>query len=276
VRNGEGDLPLHVACYKLAQDADLIALLINKWPQAVRDACPRTEALPLHLACKAQNPPASLATLKLLVEAWPDAMCVQDEDGFLPLHYACPKVKMVTSDIEDLQLEKIKLLVERKPECLQIPAYYGMLPLHWACFHPMSSTNIICYLVGLYTAAVFVCDMKGRLPLHLACTQRTRNPPLEVIQCLVRAWPESIHIPQGDDQQSDYNSEDDSEDTDNENESSDKGLQALALDLVCLSVTLKKQPAQVIPELLLLLTTGMPPLHFACVHAWIPTRLKTV
>jgi len=282
VRDCWGYLPLHKACCNNnRQNADLIAFLIDKWPQAVREACPQTDALPLHLVCKAQqDAQVSLEVLKLLVEAWPDALLVQDQNGFLPLHYVCRNGKM-TSNTEGLQpsLETIKLLVEPRPECLQIQTKLGMLPLHWACFDLITSTDVICYLVESYPKAAFVQDKKGRLPLHLACAQTRSDPPLAAIQCLVQAWPESVHIPQGEDNSdadSDYFSEDDSDDERDNGDHMFDDMQALALDLVCMSATSEIQRAQPLPELLLLLTNEIPPLHFACTLAWIPARLTTI
>jgi len=45
---------------------------------------------------------------------------------------------------------------------------------------------------------------------------------------------------------------------------------------VCMSATSEIQRAQPLPELLLLLTNEIPPLHFACTLAWIPARLTTI
>jgi len=268
VRDWDAYLPLHVACCKNAQNTDMIALLLAKGPQAVCEACPKTGHLPLHLACRVQ---ATLAVLRLLVEAWPAAMFVQDKYLFLPLHYACRKINEI-SDTEETQshLERVKLLVEPRPEYLHTQTKIGMLPLHWACLEPMASTNVIRYLVESYPTTVFVRDHKGRLPLHLACAQTTGEPPLEVIQCLVRAWPESIHIPQGKDKRT-YCDIEQSESGKHDFD----GLPALPLDLVCQAVT-TKQRAQPLPELLLLLTNDIPPLHFACAHSWIPARLTTI
>jgi len=95
------------------------------------------------------------------------------------------------------------------------------------------------------------------------------GPPLEVIQCLVQMWLESIQLPQGKGKSASYVDQSESG-----NHKFD-GLQALALDLVCLDVS-SKQRAHPLPELLLLLTNEVPPLHFACAHTWIPTRLTTI
>jgi len=199
----------------------------------------------------------------------------------LPLHTACRKVKKLASDSTEAilsPLETIKLFVEPWPESLQIKMKPGMLPLHWVCFDPVASTDMICYLVELSPATVSMKDYKGQLPLHLACTQTMGDPLLEVIQCLVQAWPESIHILQGNDK-SDSDSDDDSDEfSEDSNESGDHkfdGMQALALDLVCMAFTSKEQ-AQPLPELLLLLTNDMPPLHFACALTWIPTWLTMI
>jgi len=186
-------------------------------------------------------------------------MLAQDGDGFVPLHYACRKVKIVTSDdANEIQspLETIKLLVEPRPESLQIKTKLGMLPLHWACFDPVASTDVIRYLVESSPATVFAKDYKGRLPLHLACNQTTGGPPLEVIQCLVRACPESIHILQREDM-SDCGSDDDSYEED-EDESARghhelDGMTVLAFDLLCKAAATNERE-QPLPEVLLLLT----------------------
>jgi len=283
MRNDCKYLPLDEACCENAHNANLIAFLINKWLQAVHSQCPGMHDLPLHLACR-RAPVAqasSLPMLRLLIEAWPNAMSVQDGDGFLPLHYACRNVKVVASDTEEIQapLETIKLLVEPRPESLQIKTDLGMLPLHWACFDPIAPTDVICCLVELSPKTVSEKDYKGRLPLHLACAQMTGSPPIEAIQCLVRAWLESIHILQGDDM-SNYDSDSDSEEEDSVDDSACgdhefDGLEALALDLVCKAATSKEQRAQPSSELLLLLTNEIPPLHFACA-TWFPDRSTTI
>jgi len=193
------------------------------------------------------------------------------------LHYVCRNGKMIGKDLQP-SLETIELLVEPRPECLQVQTNLGMLPLHWACYESIASTDVICYLVELYPKAAFVQDYKGRLPLHLACAQKTTNQPLEAIQCLVQAWPESVHIPQGDDTSNSdsYDSEEDSDvERDNADQMSD-GLSALPLDLVCMSATSTIRRAQLLPELLLLLTNEIPPLHFACKLTWIPARETTI
>jgi len=268
VRSSLGYLPLHAACRENAQNAELIAFLMAKWPLAVREAYPTLGRLPLHLACRAHG---SLTVLQMLIDAYVEAVLVPDVNGFLPLHYACWKRK----GSMQISLEQIKLLVEKMPESLHIQTNLGMLPLHWACFSPISSTNVIRYLVKSNPATAFVRDHKGRLPLHLACAETTGGPPFEVIQCLVQAWPESIHIPKGDANFHITFLKGEREDRYKSGDDLCGSQQALALDLVCNAFCLEGQ-AQPSPELLLLLTNEMPPLHFACAHTWIDTQLRTI
>jgi len=82
--------PLHLACQNHGwQNEEIIAFLLAKYPAAVRMVHWSMNRMPLHLACQEQ---ASLAVLKLLVQAWPEAVKLPNENRFLPLHYACLEV----------------------------------------------------------------------------------------------------------------------------------------------------------------------------------------
>jgi len=277
VRNEDGYLPLHIACCHNAQHASMIALIMDQWPPAVRDASPKSGRLPLHLACRAQG---SLQVLRLLVNAWSEAVRVQDVNGFLPLHFACQN-GTVMSDTGETRcfLGEIKLLVEAWPASLQSKTKRGMLPLHWACFDPMSSTDVIRYLVESYPAAVFMQDHRGRLPLHLACAEATGSPPLEAIQCLVRAWPESVNMLQGEDKSGSYDvkyARGDREDGSEIGKLTLDGLKVVALDVLCEADRSAHHQTQISLELLLLLTNGKPPWHFVSSYPWISFRWTTI
>jgi len=127
VRDGEGCLPLHAAIQWNAQNVDMIALLIDQWPLGVRIPWSDKIRVPLHTACREQAP---LSVLQALVQAWPDAIRLQDADGLLPLHHACMEMKTRRGGIQSLS--KIQFLVETWPKSLQVKTHSGMLALHWA------------------------------------------------------------------------------------------------------------------------------------------------
>jgi ankyrin repeat protein len=58
---------------------------VSKWPTAVNETNKNGD-LPLHLACWKNAP---LDVIKWLVAKWPDAVKEKDNDGDLPLHAAC-------------------------------------------------------------------------------------------------------------------------------------------------------------------------------------------
>jgi len=132
--------------------------------------------MPLHLACQEQ---ASLAVLKLLVQAWPEAVKLPNENRFLPLHYACLEV---VSDANQgggwgkRSLEKIEYLIQTAPDTVKmLEQQSGMLPLHCACLDQIASMDGIHFLVESYPKAVTVKDKKGWLPLQPGLHARTWN-----------------------------------------------------------------------------------------------------
>jgi len=210
--------PLHHACHSSA-DLSTINFLIQAWPDALKTPN-QSAALPLHEACHycgkhanvsawltycralslvaASNQPSSLLPLsnnadsqplpppvmllKTLVQAFPDAVCIDDEEGYLPLHNLC-------CNEAALQIE-VQLLVEAWPEALQAAAL-GRLPLHLACQHG-SPVNVIQYLTHSSPFATKVQNYLGQLPLHVACSNKL---DFAVIESLIQAWPYSVLVP---------------------------------------------------------------------------------
>jgi len=268
-----GLLSLRLACQSHWLNEEIISLLIAHYPSAVQFVDWSTNRTILHRACQEH---ASLAFIKLLVGVWPEAVEMQDEALFLPLHRAC--MGGPSNAGGKRSLEKIKYLVQVSPKTLQVPGQWDMLPLHWACLDPIASTDVIRYLIESYPEAVKVKDNRGRLPLHLACVQEM-SAALETMECLVHAWPESVRVVCNDHgavsravlrrmPRFQYDRDlleycDRYPNSDN----SDRGnCGSLALDLVCDAMELLVSNAvesQISEKLIRLLAYGMPPLHFA-------------
>jgi len=238
-RDCRSSTPLFLACTHHVQNIEMISLLLNKYPDAVQTAGQiagqtgdyRHRTLPLHQVCKFSAP---LAVIQMFVTACPQTVRSQDYAKNIPLNYLC-----------------MSSMSAMGTHCLNVQPLDGMLPLHCACETPIASADVISYLIESYPVAVRVPDCHWRLPLHIACNQATALP-METIECLVRAWPDSIQVCFN--TRSDFN----------------KGL---PLDLACAS---KCQPSV---ELICLLTNRTPPLHFACTQtctSWIPDRMATL
>jgi len=80
-----GNLPLHTACGSRKSLLEAVQFLASAYPVALK--CPNTQAgnLPLHEAARHVAP---LSILKFLVEKYPEAVRIPNEDGNLPLHLA--------------------------------------------------------------------------------------------------------------------------------------------------------------------------------------------
>jgi len=95
--------------------------------------------------------------VRLLVEFYPDAVSIQDDDGYLPLHLAVCNVEKTSSG-----LSVVQFLVEMHPESVITETNEGQLPLHLAC---QSGCNVSKY----------------------------DDDQLEALKFLVRTFPDALH-----------------------------------------------------------------------------------
>jgi len=265
-RSPGGSLPLHHACQHGCTD-DVIQFLVGSWPQSVEIMTDSScyGCLPLHHACTGKS---SLTVIQALVQAWPNAVHLQDDKGYLPLHYSLKHGCM-----DDV----IQFLVLSWPESCCILTNKGELPLHCACEKQLLA--IICFILDCYPQAICHKDKHSWLPLHTTCLA-VANLNLEVIEHLIRAWPESIQIPCPYSCNLDYMNmmsvnDNYGEDHDSDMEHHDYALigNALPVDLACVW---KRKPLR---KFICLLTNNMPPLHFLCTYAakfWGPWNMVTM
>ncbi len=76
-----GWLPLHVALHWEASD-DIIEMLLNANPEAVKVQEYNYKRLPLHFAVEHK---ASVSVIKMLADAFPGSIFIKDKRGRLPL-----------------------------------------------------------------------------------------------------------------------------------------------------------------------------------------------
>jgi ankyrin repeat protein len=156
VRDAEGFLPLHWACYHGAV-ASVLQVLVAAWPESVRETISYGR-LPLHLACR-QN--ATLDRVQVLVPKYPAALEQASTQGMLPLHYACR---------DGAPLEVIRFLVDQAPMTLSEANANGSLPIHFACKDGKKcNPDIIQFLVERWPACLREPGKRGLLPIHLLC-----------------------------------------------------------------------------------------------------------
>ena len=133
IPDGEGCLPIHVACRARAS-FEVIKLLTNDYPESF-EWTNKGGSLPLHTACSNR---ASVKTVKYLVEACPAAAEVPNNFGWLPLHCACAY---------GASLDVVRVLFQQYPDGVKKKTYtHGDDPLHLAS-SSKTSLDVIKWLV---------------------------------------------------------------------------------------------------------------------------------
>jgi ankyrin repeat protein len=168
--------------------------------------------LPAHEAAWYRR--TELKIVQCVVEAFEEALLVQDDRRRLPIH--CAVDQLTTEPVVDV----VQWLVQKRPEALEVEDDLGELPLQAAtsifnncrfdvaeclvhgnpaasrrAFHSVISSRsrtveLVQCLVGAVPDTLAVPDNLGRLPLH--CAFGSTEFQLEVVQILVDALPEAL------------------------------------------------------------------------------------
>ena len=190
-------LPIHYAAQ--FGNAKLIELLLKYEPDAASMEVLTRElvAWPLHLAC---NYNTNLSSIKVLYDAYPEAILASDGGRRTPLDLARKEGNTIIVDFLETQLVyaqqsrnttfmttidddgwlplhralksnaplgSVKLLMRANPAALNVADQNGTYPLHIAC--EFSSVNLIKYLVELAGDDLNKVDAKNNSLLHYAC-----------------------------------------------------------------------------------------------------------
>ena len=204
-------------------DLELIKWLYNKAPEVVKWKDP-LKNLPLHVVMERGKP--CLRTVQFLYQSYPAALICKDEDGCTPLHSAfwfsslaivkflIGKSKAGAVEMENnykhtpLHMAFLNNKHEEVPEFVatKYPDFLkkssssdGLFPLHVAC--AISSLIVgIQVLLEHYPDAARQKDKQGKLPLALACKNETLEEEelLEVLELLVRVYPEAVDVEDND------------------------------------------------------------------------------
>ena len=109
------------------------------------------------------------AIIQCLIDVFPDAVSVIDEDGQTPLHLACLSDN-VTPDI-------IRLVTIAHPSACQIADKYGDMPLHCFCVtrskNDSEAIEILKILLTNSSSSTKHANNRGRLPIHYASMEQS-------------------------------------------------------------------------------------------------------
>jgi len=191
-----GWMPLHCLCLNRKLDdeisMEILKLLIQKCPQAVRHADYDTGFLPIHRACGSRAPDFC----RVLIEAYPGSERITASNGMLPIHIACTSNTVAT----------VEYLYKLYPEVIHHKTANGVYPIHFAMKgikkrpspspDPMDAVDVVQFLLDCDPSVIFKIVRGGMSLLHDVCQceyyDATIEAALIIIKLLYDAHPEAI------------------------------------------------------------------------------------
>ena len=151
----EGMSPLSVACANPHVTFDVIQYLLEVGPfLALKEG--RMGRLPLYELCRS-NGHTSLELVKLVTDAYPEAVTQVGSGGRIPIHAAVLKKS----------LEIVKYLANKNLRSLEMTDNEGSLPFHLACGY--GNIETVKYLSEMHPLSTEATLNDGRTALHMAC-----------------------------------------------------------------------------------------------------------
>jgi hypothetical protein len=179
VRDGSGNLPIHVECKNQCRST-AISKLIELYPESLGEM---GEENYLPLLCLLSNMASSVEDALMMIEKHPAALQHRNELGSLPLHLECRK-----------QGRSVIMwkLIELYPESLREFGEYGFLPLHSLLSNMSSSVQDALMMIEKYPEALKVQNEGNRnLPIVVECCGQCRLP---IISKCIELYPESLIV----------------------------------------------------------------------------------
>ena len=171
-----GNLPIHLLGPKSKDGASAVEILLEKYPESATKSN-KMGQLPLHFATSRGH----AVTTKVLLNFFEGGLRIPDNDGWLPIHYACHDAK---------RTEIIKLLVSAYPECLKTKNKAGNLPIHVAIYR-CRQVELLDFLIDSYPGCLGIENKSGELPLHQALI-RNYSCGDPVVQLLYKKFPPAV------------------------------------------------------------------------------------
>ncbi len=155
-----GWLPLHYACANQASQ-EVLKVLAEQYPES-KTCVDKRMRTPLHFALGHTDQPADVTTVILLSET--GAALFADENGMLPLHYAC--AYGVGEDV-------LRVLTDNHIQTIIATDKRGRTPIHFAMGNAdrPASPGVVNLLISQHAAVVDSIDLEGNLPIHLLATR---------------------------------------------------------------------------------------------------------
>ena len=180
--NDPGDLPLHMVS-RWHDNLNIVKLVFNAYPEAIY-AQNKQGRTPLDLARSGRNDVvAHFIESQIQLIRQARMNAEQENNGQLPIHFALQH--------EDVSLGTIKLLLADSPNSLEVANLEGNYAIHLACL--AGDFEIITYILGKSDCGVSVKNADGMLPVQLllyhANCDRNCQEYVAVIHHLLFAYP---------------------------------------------------------------------------------------
>ena len=191
----------HEACHNEKSTEGIMRYLIEHFPGAVRHA-DEVGRLPLHNICRhidgsgnfdrifqryPKTKHVTPSVVKLFIDAFPDSLRVEDNNGYLPLHHFCLNKNLD----EEVALKILKLLVKSCPDSVRhTTSTRGNLPIFLAIGY-QKSPEFCRILIEAYPGSERMARREdGALPFHMACQYNT----VATAKYFHKFYPESINV----------------------------------------------------------------------------------
>eukprot|EP00985_Skeletonema_marinoi_P010753 scaffold5048_cov83-Skeletonema_marinoi.AAC.5 len=201
----DGVMPLHRLCDNKhideASALEILELLKEKCPEAVRHATNNNGDLPIHIASGCSK---SVQFCRVLIEAYPGSERITASNGMLPFHCACAEnTRAAVEYVYKLYPDAINLATTDED---------GYYPIHYAIMcaehrdNPIAAVGVVKYLLEsdpnvkfqevAGEPAPFVSVLPSNSLLHFACGQEYNDSnidaALEMIKIIYDAYPDPI------------------------------------------------------------------------------------
>lgn len=195
--------PLHILCQQnltTHEDLESVQCLLEADPGAATRTDQNTLFTPLHLICRGTRG-IYFPIVEALVRTAPEALLIQDFNGYLPLHHACENgadatiIKCLLDSgkqaafmqtrkndtalslacTTNKSVESVKLLLEANPAATLQPNDYGFLPIHCSCRAYQAQVSIVRELLRACPQSVLKTTNGGESAIHLASSNSSAS-----------------------------------------------------------------------------------------------------
>ena len=178
IQDGNGDTPLHEACFhghEIIVKILLEKMKTNRKPEVTKVNIKNNAGLtPFHIACREGH----FKIVKLLLEACPELVNVGDNDNATPLHYACRNdnigiVNLLVGD-ENKEDDISKFLAHKMSD--------GVTPIHVAAQY--GCVKVMEKFLPSGSEVVNIRDTYHQTPLHYA----TEYGKIDMMKLLLKRY----------------------------------------------------------------------------------------